>query len=94
MESDAENSPRGMALSMESLRTLSDADAPAATPKKTPSGVAPSVTAANCTPVRSSPLSADDDKRLLRIWQDRQRGWMVMGSDVDFLLEIVERLSR
>ncbi len=94
MASDAENSPRGMALSMESLRTLSDADAPAATPKQIPSGVAPSVTATNCTAARSSPLSAADDKRLLRIWQDRQRGWMVMGSDVDFLLEIVERLSR
>jgi hypothetical protein len=45
-------------------------------------------------PAPSSPLSADDERRLARIRKDRANRFMVAVTDVDFLLEILERLSR
>jgi hypothetical protein len=46
------------------------------------------------TPARSSRLNVADEQRLYRIAQDREKGFMVTGCDVDFLLEMVEELSR
>lgn len=49
----------------------------------------------SATPVRSSPLSdARWAEWLNRIRSDRQRGFMVSGTDVDFLLALVEELNQ
>ena len=59
----------------------------------TSSGVAASATSDGTT-ARSSPLSADEAQRLARIRKDRANRFMVSAPDVDFLLEILERLER
>lgn len=41
-----------------------------------------------------SPLSGDEEKQLARIARDRANRFMVASSDVDFLLDVIVRLSR
>jgi len=43
---------------------------------------------------RSSLLSADEARRLARIARDRANRFMVSAPDVDFLLDVIVRLSR
>jgi hypothetical protein len=43
---------------------------------------------------KSARLSAADEQRLYRIRKDRANKFMVSVTDVDFLLELLERLSR
>ena len=57
------------------------------------SGVAANATA-SATRARSSPLSDADEKRLFRIARDRANRFMVSAPDVDFLLDVILRLSR
>jgi hypothetical protein len=91
---DATNSPPLTVLDMESLRTASDADAQAATRLRIRAGVAATATETSCTADRSSPLSAADEQRLYRIRKDRTNRFMVSVTDVDFLLEMLERLGQ
>ena len=89
--------PRGLELDMASLSTWSRAHTGVPTILRTANGVVGErtvVTPGEITPDRSSPLSVPDEQRLYRIQQDREKGFMVSGVDVDFLLEVVERLSR
>jgi hypothetical protein len=57
------------------------------------SGVAGNVTTL-ATPARSLPLSDEERKRLFRIARDRGNRFMVSAVDVDFLLDVIVRLSR
>ncbi len=93
MADDATNSPPLTVLDMESLRTSSAADAQEATRLRIRAGVAATATAASCTVDRNLPLSAADEQRLYRIKKDRANRFMVSAPDVDFLLEILERLN-
>ena len=56
-------------------------------------GVARSATEP-ATPARSLPLSDEERKRLFRIARDRGNRFMVAAPDVDFLLDVIVRLSR
>ena len=49
---------------------------------------------ASATPARSLPLSDEERKRLFRIARDRGNRFMVSAVDVDFLLDVIVRLSR
>ena len=49
---------------------------------------------ASSTPDRSLLLSGDEGQRLARIARDRANRFMVSGPDVDFLLDVLVRLSR
>jgi hypothetical protein len=96
-ESAATATRRGLELDMESLSTSLPAPTVEATRLKTVSGDAEAATDATrdvITQDRSSPLSADEEQRLYRIRKDRANRFMVSAPDVDFLLEIVERLRR
>jgi hypothetical protein len=57
------------------------------------SGAAGNVTAIDIR-ARSSPLSDEERKRLFRIARDRGNRFMVSAVDVDFLLDVIVRLSR
>ena len=61
-------------------------------PKTEPSGVVGRVMPL-ATPGRSLRLSADERAWLHRIQRDRERGFMVSGVDVDFVLEVLRRLG-
>ncbi len=96
MENAATASPRGVVIDMESLSTSSPAPMAEATRKKTASGDAgekTDVTSGETIPGRSSLVSAEEERRLYRIQKDRTNRFMVSVTDVDFLLEILERLS-
>jgi len=58
-----------------------------------PSGVVENATEP-ATPARSSLLSDEERKRLFRIARDRANRFMVSAVDVDFLLDVIVRLSR
>jgi hypothetical protein len=95
--SDAISLPRGTDASMENLCILS----PVLTADLTRSQIANGavVVAMAATPgatiqASCSPLSADDERRLARIRKDRANRFMVAAPDVDFLLEILERVNR
>ena len=62
-------------------------------PRTELSGVVKHVTPP-ATPARSSPLSDDERKRLFRIVRDRGNRFMVSAVDVDFLLDVIVRLSQ
>ncbi len=94
MENDATDSPHGTVISMESLRTSSRADAQDQTRMRIRAGVVASATATSCTAARSFPLSADEEQHLARIARDRANRFMVAAPDVDFLLDVIVRLSR
>lgn len=82
---------------MENSCTSSPAPTAEATRLKTASGDAAEKTDATpgaITQDRSSPLSADEEQKLARIRKDRANRFMVSVTDVDFLLEILERLNR
>jgi hypothetical protein len=47
------------------------------------------------TPAHSGAHLSDDERiRLAKIKRDRRNGWMASFDDYDFLLSLVERLSR
>jgi hypothetical protein len=92
MANDATPSPRSTVIDMENLRTSSDADAPDPTRQRIRAGVAATATETNSTADRNSPLSVADEQRLWRIRRDRANRFMVSAPDVDFLLELLERL--
>jgi hypothetical protein len=96
-ESAATGSPLGTDDFTASLSMWSRAHMVAATRLKTASGVVgerTAVTPGETILDHNSPLSAADEQRLHRIRKDRANGFMVSAPDVDFLLEMVERLSR
>jgi hypothetical protein len=91
-ESAATDSPLGMDSSTENLATASTE--PIETiPKRALFGVAKNATP-NATPDRSLLLSDAEQKRLFRIARDRANRFMVAAPDVDFLLDVIARLSR
>lgn len=92
MADDATNSPHLTDTGTASLPTSRAAAEQVAIPQKIRSGVVDPVTGKDCTSAPSSPLSADDERRLARIRKDRANRFMVAVTDVDFLLEILERL--
>jgi hypothetical protein len=89
---DVIDSLRGMELSMGNCPTDST-ELAGRIRKMEPSGPAENATA-SATPARSSPLSADEEQRLYRIRKDRANRFMVAVTDVDFLLEVIERLNQ
>jgi hypothetical protein len=91
-ENDATGLPHGTDSSTESSVTMST-EPFAMTPKLAQSGVAENATASD-TQARSSRLNVADEQRLWRIRKDRANRFMVSAPDVDFLLEILERLDR
>ena len=93
-ESAATDTPRGLESSTESSSTSLPAPMLVPTPSPTRSGDVEIVTAASSTPDRSLLLSGDEGQRLARIARDRANRFMVSGPDVDFLLDVLVRLSR
>ena len=91
-ESAATDSRDGMGSSMENSATGST-EPIATTLRPVLSGVAGNVTTL-ATPARSLPLSDEERKRLFRIACDRGNRFMVSAVDVDFLLDVIVRLSR
>ena len=92
MESDAIVSRHGMAYSTANCPTATTE--PIETIPQTPlSGVAARVIPID-TRARSFPLSADEEQKLARIARDRANRFMVSAVDVDFLLDVIVRLSR
>jgi hypothetical protein len=91
-ESAATDSRDGMGSSMANFLTEST-EPIETTVKPVLSGVAGNVTTL-ATPARSSPLSDEERKRLFRIARDRGNRFMVSAVDVDFLLDVIVRLSR
>ena len=94
MADDATNSPRLTDSDMESLRTSLAAEELEATKKAMCSGVAATATATNFTSDHSLRLSEEEERKLSRIRKDRANRFMVSAPDVDFLLEILERLNQ
>jgi len=90
MESDATDSPHGTDSATENSPTWSTEEEAELTARQIASGPVETVTE-NITPVPSSLLSDDEQKRLARIRSDRRSGWMQSAGDVEFLLEIVKR---
>ena len=65
--------------------------------RKTASGDAEAATDATpdgTIPARNLPLSAEEHLRLILIIRHRQLGYMISMNDCDFLLEILERVTR
>lgn len=96
-ESDATSLPHGTGDSTGNLFTSLRPHTEAPTRLRTVSGDAAEKTDATrdaTTPASSSPLSAADEQRLWRIRKDRANRFMVSVTDVDFLLELLERLER
>jgi len=91
-ESAATDSRGGMGSSTESSATK-NMEPIEMIPKMGLSGVAGNVTTL-ATPARSLPLSDEERKRLFRIACDRGNRFMVSAVDVDFLLDVIVRLSR
>lgn len=94
MANDATPSPHSTDSATGNSPTSQAADVPAVIPQKIRCGVVDPVTGTNSTSGPSSPLSADDERRLARIRKDQANRFMVSAPDVDFLLEILERLSQ
>lgn len=91
-ESAATDSPHGTDSSTGNLATGST-EPIEMTPRMELSGVAANATS-DATPARSLPLSEEERKRLWRIARDRANRFMVTAPDVDFLLDVIVRLSR
>jgi hypothetical protein len=91
-ESAATDSPHGTDSNMENSATGST-EPIEMIPRTELSGVVGRVIPL-ATPARSLPLSDEERKRLWRIARDRANRFMIAAPDVDFLLEIVERLGR
>lgn len=91
-ESAATDSPHGMDCNMGSCPTGSTALS--VTTQPTTSFGVVETAIASAIPARSSPLSADERKRLFRIARDRGNRFMVSAPDVDFLLDVIVRLNR
>jgi len=93
MENVAANSPHGQVGITESSATSSPASTEEATIQLILSGRAGSVIDQSDTPEHSSHLSDAEARWLNRIRLDRERGFMVTGADVDFVLEVIRRLG-
>lgn len=91
-ENDVENLPRGTEFSTANCPTEST-EPIEMTPKLASSGAVEHVIA-RAIQARSLPLSADEKSRLWRIARDRANRFMVTAPDVDFLLDVIVRLSR
>ena len=91
-ESAATDSPDGMGSSTANFLTEST-ERIETTVKPVLSGVAANATV-SATRARSLPLSDEERKRLFRIARDRGNRFMVSAVDVDFLLDVIVRLSR
>jgi hypothetical protein len=92
MENDVTGSLHGMEFGTESSPTTTTE--PSETTLRTASSGAVENVIASATPGPSSRLSAEEERTLARIRKDRANRFMVSVCDVDFLLEIVERLNR
>jgi hypothetical protein len=95
-ESAATDLPHGTGASMENSCTSSPARMADRIPSTTASGdaeVGKDVTLGATIPDRSLHLSGDEEQRLARIRKDRANRFMVSVTDVDFLLEIVDRVN-
>ena len=94
MTNAAEDTPLGTVINMESYRTSSVEAAEGQISPRIASGLASTATAPCDTKGRSGALSDDERIRLARIRKDRRLGWMQSFSDVDFLLDLLERIVR
>lgn len=91
-ESAATDSPHGTDSNMENFLTGST-EPIEMIPQAELSGVVASATG-NTIPACSLPLSDDEKQKLWRIARDRANRFMVSVTDVDFLLDVIVRLSR
>jgi hypothetical protein len=91
-ENAATDSPDGMGSNTESSATGLTVRS-VTTQQTMCSGAAANATA-SATRARSLPLSDEERKRLFRIARDRGNRFMVSAVDVDFLLDVIVRLSR
>lgn len=94
MANAAENTPLGTVIDMESYRTSSPASVADRTSRPIPNGPAGIVTAPCDIPARSGVLSDAERLKLARIRRNRNQGWMPTFEEFDFLLEMVEKVSR
>lgn len=92
MANDATDSPDGMVIDMESCSTSRIARAEGQTLRPTCAGHAGNAIGID-TQAHNSRLSAEEQKQLARIARDRANRWMISVPDVDFLLELIWRLS-
>lgn len=96
MESAAIATPRGLASGMASLSIWSRAHMVALIQLRTVNGVVGERTVVTLDEITQDPnsqLSDAEARWLHRIRRDRERGFMVSGTDVDFVLEILRRLG-
>lgn len=94
MANDATDSPHGMVLGMASCRTESTGPTVGLTRRKIRAGLAETATEPTSTiQAHNSPLSAGEQQWIARIRQDRAKGFMVSGVDVDFLLVTLRRFG-
>lgn len=94
--SAAINSPHGTVIDMESLSIASPAPTAEVIRSTTASGDAEAnrdATPGAITRAHSSRLSEADEKNLERIRKERRNGFMVSLADVDFLLNVIRRLT-
>ena len=91
------DSRRGMELDMENLSISGPLAVEDRTQLKTANGDAEDGTVATpggIIPARSGVLSDAERLKVARIRRNRNQGWMPTFEEFDFLLEIVERMSR
>lgn len=95
-EPGATATPRGMELDMGSLSILSPAGAEARTASKTASGPVECRTPAteSATIPGHSGLTDEERMKLAKIRRNRAHGWMPTFEEFDFLLTLVEALTR
>jgi hypothetical protein len=94
MANAAENTPRGTVIDMESYRTSSLESEGDQTPRPIPNGPVSIVTEPCDTKAHSGALSDAERLKLAKIRRNRNLGWMPTFEEFDFLLEVVERMSR
>jgi hypothetical protein len=95
MENDAFAMGRGTDTDTENSRTESTAREEALTRRRIRAGHAGNATGKiDGTPAPSSLLNEKEQRWLQRIRTDRANRFMVAVTDVDFLLEVIERLEQ
>jgi len=92
LAADATASRRSTVIDMASCRTV-DTDHSETTPRTGLYGVAVNAMT-NDTPARSSRLSVGEQIQLARIRSERAKGFLPSMPEIDFLLEVIERLTR
>lgn len=95
MGNAATNSPRGTVIDMESYRTSSPEAGEDRTLPRIANGPAGVAIEPCVTPVPNGQTLSEEEKlRIAKIRRDRRHGWMATFDDCDFMLAMLEKLTR